>query len=367
MTPERRLLRAALAVNAASLFLISGIVGGWVERFSRGVLPPLTSHVLVHDARGAAQARLSPTDLDEIRRIPGVVRIHARSARADSISVLLPGGQSTVEATVYTADTDWPFLAGFAVSEGAKWTAADRASGAPVAVLSGAWPENPEFVTLRGRVLRVRGILDGPDAFQRDGRGLWVADRAGGSEGAITYLIEVDGKDSRDLAVAARVDKLVRARFGTTAIGESPIRVVTFRGARERVALLRRGVFLFVLAFCALPAALVGAGVSAVTRLAIRRRIPEIGLRRAVGASRQQVLDQFVGEALALSRGATWRAAALAGVALGIGRLFGLQFAPPPAMIVASFALPSVVCFAFAVPAAVEAANIPPIAALGSR
>jgi putative ABC transport system permease protein len=56
-----------------------------------------------------------------------------------------------------------------------------------------------------------------------------------------------------------------------------------------------------------------GIGVLAVMLIAIRERIKEIGIRRAVGAKRRDILIQFLSEALLLSIGG-----GMIGIVLGV-------------------------------------------------
>jgi putative ABC transport system permease protein len=57
-----------------------------------------------------------------------------------------------------------------------------------------------------------------------------------------------------------------------------------------------------------------GVGIMAVQLIGVRERTPEIGVRRAVGARRRDVLTQFMLEALFLGLGG-----GLAGALLGLG------------------------------------------------
>ncbi|MFL5422801.1 MAG: ABC transporter permease, partial [Myxococcales bacterium] len=126
--------------------------------------------------------------------------------------------------------------------------------------------------------------------------------------------------------------------------------------------------FTFVLVAVSSVALLIGGvGVLAVMLIAVRERVREVGLRRAVGATRRDVLLQFVGEALVI--GVAGSAVGLltgilvATVASAVGGWPVLVSAPAAIL---AMALSSTVAVAFGAIPARRAAAIDPATSLRS-
>jgi putative ABC transport system permease protein len=108
-----------------------------------------------------------------------------------------------------------------------------------------------------------------------------------------------------------------------------------------------------------------GIGILAVTLIAVRERIQEIGLRRALGARRQDILVQFLSEAMILA-GAGGAAGVFAGIIVALAvPFFGLGETmiswPPAAAGLFISILLGVVCGTYP---AIRAARMNPIDAL---
>jgi putative ABC transport system permease protein len=111
-----------------------------------------------------------------------------------------------------------------------------------------------------------------------------------------------------------------------------------------------------------------GVGILAVMLISIRERIREIGVRRALGARKRDILHQFLLEALVLSI-----AGGTLGVALGIGSSFvvGRLTAMPTSVsalsVLVAFLFSSAVGLFFGIYPAKRASELDPIAALRSE
>lgn len=162
-----------------------------------------------------------------------------------------------------------------------------------------------------------------------------------------------------------RIKRLLQLRHRSSAERPDDFRVssptqliATSRATSERMSLM-----IGATGFCSLLIA--GLGVIAITWMALRERRPEIGLRRAVGATAAAVFQQFTAEALVL-------ATVGAGLGIGLAALGGraaaslvslpIVFAPTTASIVfGSAVLFYVLCSGWP---AFRAASLTPTAAL---
>lgn len=112
---------------------------------------------------------------------------------------------------------------------------------------------------------------------------------------------------------------------------------------------------------------LVGAvGILTIMTITVTERVSEIGLLRALGAERGQVLRIFLGEAMVLGG-----AGGVAGIAVGLAAvslirltLPSLPVQPAPGYILGAFALSLAIGLAAGIVPALRAANLQPLAAL---
>lgn len=109
-----------------------------------------------------------------------------------------------------------------------------------------------------------------------------------------------------------------------------------------------------------------GVGVLTIMTTALRERTPEIGLLRAVGCTRAQILWMFLGEAVLLSAlGGILGLSAVALLVVAINLFLpGLPVALQPAYLLASLALSCGVGLAAGISPALHAASLDPIEAL---
>jgi len=108
-----------------------------------------------------------------------------------------------------------------------------------------------------------------------------------------------------------------------------------------------------------------GIGIMNITLLSVTERTQEIGLRMAVGARGNDVMWQFLAEAVAVSL-----VGGLAGIVLGVGAAFGIARAlhwatvVSPAAVSLAFGIAAMTGIAFGFWPARQAARLDPIVAL---
>lgn len=180
------------------------------------------------------------------------------------------------------------------------------------------------------------------------------------------HAVFVQARSSADLEhLDADVRRLLRSRLPERSGVVEPFTVrnqaTLLRTERGAAAAMNR-----LVAWVAVLALIVGGiGVLAVMLMAVRERTSEIGLRRALGARRGDILVQFILESTMLAAGGGAAGVAIGLLASGVAALLGpwdlvLSWLPPLLGLAASVGLGLVVG---AIPAA-RAARLEPIQAL---
>ena len=222
-------------------------------------------------------------------------------------------------------------MRGLHIAIGRLFTDDETAAGAPVVVLSrglaramagSASVESllDSSITMQSAARRVIGILaPGNDSTQMQALVPVVGADASmtptSSPRAPTMLVHAD---SVDQVVQARTDIEQWLAIGDTA-WKSRVNVVT---NQFRIDQAQQGLLLFKLLMGALTgiSLLVGGiGIMNVLLASVAERTREIGIRRATGARRREILVQFLSESVAISG-----AGAIVGAAAGIGAAYAV-------------------------------------------
>ncbi len=268
------------------------------------------------DAAGVQQALTVPAEVGLLETSSALVRRGAGP----------PRGAAVLGITPPTAA-----MRGMTVGEGRMFTDAEAAAGAPVVVLSAALARalaagSPpgalldSTIMLQSSARRVLGILaPGTDSAQ-----LLALVPVTGADAAMTptaaprapaMLIHVDSVDQVD---RARTD--VEHWFASTDTAwKSHVSVVT---NQYRLGQVQQGLLLFKLLMGALTgiSLLVGGiGIMNVLLASVAERTREIGIRRATGARKREIMTQFLAESVAISG-----AGAILGAGLGVAAAYSV-------------------------------------------
>jgi putative ABC transport system permease protein len=161
-------------------------------------------------------------------------------------------------------------------------------------------------------------------------------------------------------AEAARIERLLRRTHPADAVHVIVPRELV--AARLRA---RRAFDAVLLSIGTLVLAISGLGIMNVMLASVARRVPEIGVRRAVGARRTDIVGQFAAESLALCS-----AGGVAGLPLGaiataiVGRLAGWTTAVSPLGMGIALGMAAIAGLAFGIYPAVVASRWTPAEAL---
>ncbi len=337
-------LRTALSmlgivIGAASLVAVLAL-GDGVERFGRQQIERTTDlQSVVVQSRTTVSVDDQTFPLDSypvftradadslVARIPAVRGAQLNLAGRSPIT---GSGGIREEVTVAATLPTTPALVGLQFAAGRYFTVAEAAANAPVVVLShalaGRISDGPaeqavgKTVRLRERERRIIGVLQ--STAVEPGGAAYVP-----LEGAADALVPTPRPRAPNLVLQARAvedvpevqraaEAWLRERFGAWE------RVARVSSNRARVEQAAQGILVMKLVMGAITgiSLLVGGiGIMNVLLSSVTERTREIGIRKAIGARRSDVLAQFLAESIAISG-----AGSACGAALGLAAAFGI-------------------------------------------
>ena len=327
-----------IAIGIAAVILLTSIGEGTrayvLSQFTQfgtnliGVNPGKAKTLGIPGVLGGTTRKLTIDDAEALARVAGVEKV-----------VPVSVGQARVEAGergrsvfVYGVTPDIPVVWRFDVRVGSFWPAGDPRRGAPLAVLGPRLArelfgeESPlgRFVRIAGARFRVVGLM----APKGQMLGIDLDDAAYVPVASAMRLFNQDELFEIDLVYSevrqagemeAAVTRALAERHGS-----EDFTVTTQAAMLEVFGNVMNVVTLAVGAIAAISLLVGATGIVTMMWIAVGERTGEIGLVRAIGASREQVQALFLAEAAALAA-----VGGAAGVLLGLGGAALLRLAVP--------------------------------------
>lgn len=293
-----------------------------LKKFSQ---TPLNPDMLPKDVR--VRPDLDEREAARIRLLP---EVRYASLWAQTLSRLEYAGVRTQGVAIFGADDGFPLIQGGELLAGRWFTRADLLAGAPVIILQ-------ERIALRlfgreqplGRMIRVGGRpMEVVGIWQEPGN---IFAPPGQETGAVIPFRTMDRLFAIDRTNALWIP--VRPRDGVSVADAQGAVVTTLREMRglrpgdgDTFDLVTQdqildtfnnvtGVFFLVMIVLSGVALLVGGiGVMAIMTVSVTSRTREIGVRKALGATRGDILQQFLVEAATLTA-----IGGAIGIAVGLG------------------------------------------------
>jgi putative ABC transport system permease protein len=370
-----------IAIGIAAVTLLTAIGEGTrryvMEQFTQfgtniiSIHPGKTETFGIPGVLGGSTHKLTIDDTQALERIPDVQTV-----------VPIAIGQGAVEARgrarnvyVYGVTSDVPEVWRFEVGLGEFLPPGDPRRGASVAVLGAKLArelfldESPlgKFVRVAGTRLRVigvmapRGQLLGMDiddvAYVPVATGMRMFNVDELHEVHVTYPGEQMGE-----AIEARVKQVLMARHE----GKEDFTITTQAAMLDTFGKIMDMVTGAMGAIGGISLLVGAIGILTMMWISVRERTHEVGLLRAIGATSQQILALFLGEAILLSL-----LGGLLGLGVGLGISFtaralvpGLPLSTPPEFIVAALLVSVTTGLLAGVLPARRAARLDPIDAL---
>ena len=301
------------------------------------------------------------------------------------------GGTVTVKAakeeangpTVVGVAADYPLANTHFVQDGRFITDGDVTHAAPVAVIGtdvaeALYPHRDPLeqeLTLNGRAYRVIGLFEHKGSAFGGSNDNFVAipisafddqfPQVKNGGGDTIHIATVPRRPEEVPALIEEETAILRARRGLRPGQDNDFAMYTSAGLLQNFQQITAGVAAAMIVIAGIALLVGGVGVMNIMLVNVTQRTREIGIRKALGATRRDVAIQFLVEAVTL----TGVGGAL-GIGFGLGAavlarvLFDFNAATPVWSVVLGFAVSSVVGVVFGLWPALKAARQDPIEAL---
>lgn len=351
-----------------------------VGTFDRISVQPGSSRSRGMPSLTTVEPTLTFEDADAIEaEIPNVRRV---SREQSAFDIDVKARERTATTSIWGVSPEWMEIRGDDVTVGRGISREDVDTLARVAVIGEdlrkeLFPdEDPVGKTLRIAEVpfTVLGVLvprgAGPGGSSLDNLLLLPVSTASKRLFNRDYLtnIAVQLEDpGQSAAAVAAITGLLRERHGIVPPVEDNFTVSNPRAAIERVEEVDTTLSSVLVGIAVIATLIGGVVIMSLMLIAVSERRREIGVRRAVGATRADVLRQFLVEAVLISA-----LGGIVGVVLGVGgaAVAAAQQALPPAFLWSAMAgavgLATLIGLVFGLQPAWRAANVDPIQALRS-
>lgn len=320
---------------------VKGFIVGQVESFGTDLIQvevkvPNVSHIssenITSRAQGTQITTLTIKDSEAIRKLPNVKAVYAGTIGQERANVGSVGKRIFLfGAGAGVADVD----ENAKLESGRFFTEEEDANLARVVVLGSETKETffggseavGEYIVLKGEKYRVIGVLAprGTAAFLNLDAFTYVPVRTLQKKIlGVDYVQIVSVKMSqvsREEETVADIIALLRKRHDIDDPDKDDFSVTSSKEARKTLEDVLGSVTILLLALTSISLFVGGVGIMNVMYVSVAERTSEIGLRKAIGATSESILKQFLFEALIITL-----VGGLVGIFLGVLFSFGLGF-----------------------------------------
>jgi putative ABC transport system permease protein len=255
---------------------------------------------------------ISNTEIERLSALPGIRTVSARVNDRGPVTYHQQNIPSP-QITAYTAN--WTDVDGGDIDPGRTFTAAENSSGARVALINDEMAEdlfgerNPlgEQISIKGEPFEVIGVYHYIASFLSGGNGakaivpIETARRhLGTGMRGIQLTVKPDAGVERDDAIDEVVSAL-RVERGLKPGIDNTFAIITQDKLFETYNKIFGMFFIVMIALSAVGTLVGGVGVIAIMMISVTERTREIGVRKALGATRRTILWQFLIEAVTLT------------------------------------------------------------------
>jgi putative ABC transport system permease protein len=274
-----------------------------------------------------AQSTLTLKDAEAIARY--APSVEAVAPAAQTYAQVVAGTQSLSNTIIAGVTHEAEQVDNYVVAEGSFITDFDYGSMSRVAVLGsevatslfGAMDAVGQSIRIGGRQFVVIGVLESRGVgFGAEDLQVYVplstfyatlASSQLGSRGNSVNMISVQAKSSNDVQSAEQqITDILRQQHGLRSGEADDFRVISVASVANQLTQVLGIIRLVLVGIAGISLVVGGIGIMNIMLVSVTERIREIGLRKAVGAKRRDILIQFLVEAATLG---------LCGGAVGVG------------------------------------------------
>jgi ABC-type antimicrobial peptide transport system permease subunit len=338
------LTTAGIIIGIAAVIVLvalgNGMKAHFNEQFSR-----LANQITITSVEGTGTGGTVPRDLTDqdvtALRDPSLAPDVASVSPSVTGTVTLSADQNTDRASLVGATDNYLDLVDRKIVAG-SWLTPKRGSASErqavlgpqaVALLWGP-TANPQDVVgdsvrIDRTTFKVAGVLE--TNGQNDNVVITPFDTArtylvGNIGGRVDQIvIKSSGVDTIDRATGEIVE-ILDYRHRVKSVGDRDYNVLTFTTLLAKSTQFINFLTMFIVAIAAISLLVGGIGVANIMLISVTERTREIGIRKAVGATRRAILRQFLSEAVMLTG-----LGGVVGVALGVGLTLAGGLVLPPA------------------------------------
>jgi putative ABC transport system permease protein len=372
-------MRAALTmlgviIGVASVVALVGVAQGTTSDITNRLSSLGTNLVTISPTNGG-DSTLTIADADALRELDTVAGV----APEISTSLLVEAGDESTTTTIVGTTPAYVTVRAFDVWQGSYLTDVSVDQQLRVAVLGATTAEDLGLdagdlgseISIAGIPFKVIGILQakGGATFQDPDDQIMVPVGVVqkyfvGGDGVRTIGVSVTQADQID-AAKTELTALLRDRHELATTDDDDFNVFDQTQLLEATSSISGTLTLLLGGIASISLVVGGIGIMNIMLVSVRERTREIGIRKAIGARRRDILSQFLIEALTLSL-----LGGLIGIIVGllvsavIGQIVGWGFTFNPITVVAAVLFSLSVGVVFGVWPARQAARLDPIAAL---
>jgi putative ABC transport system permease protein len=318
---------------------------------------------------------IRPAEVEQIRQLPSI----AGTVMGDDMQRRVTAGPQDVDMRIVGRGFNWPTVAGGDMLAGRSYSEVEEAAGDRVVVLNdkgadalfGRRDPVGQSVRIAGQPYRVIGVFKQPPSLFQALSGSvaivpYVTYRrhiSQWNDWAFALVRPRPGVPQRE--AMDDVVTLMRRIRGLRPGDENNFHIVTQEKILENWNKTAGMFFLVMIALSGVGLMVGGIGVVAIMMISVTERTREIGVRKALGATRTEILWQFLVEAATLTFvGGAIGMAAGGAIALLINALTPIQAAVPMWSIVAALGASVLTGIVFGIVPANRASRLDPVEAL---